>query len=236
MHPVKRALILPVTLVAIALGFLIALQVQTQKNVSLAEQITAERMAHMKTVLANSQTENLRLKEEQKFLVDQLEEAKTQVGTDPRLLAELVQLQILEGTQAVEGPGIQISIDDRGKNVLRTLGPEDLTKIVNTLKFAGAEAISINDRRVVSMTAIVMSGNSTILVNEKPINRIEGIPYELNAIGDQETLYDFFTKLEAQNIKLWGIAVSVTRKTVHIPTYKGAYTFRYAEPVIPLTN
>ena len=232
MHPWKKALILPVTLVMLALGFLIALQIQTQKNVSLAAQITEERMSHMKVVLANSQAENVRLRERKKYLVEQLDEAKESVGTDPALLAELAQLQILDGTQAVEGPGIHITIDDRSRNVGRSLSADDLMKIVNTLRFAGAEAISINDRRVVSTTAIVMSGSSTVLVNEKPINRVEGIPFELNAIGDQETLYDFFTQLEATNLRTWGMSVNVTRKTVQIPSFKGTYTFNYAEPLI----
>lgn len=231
MHPWKRVLMLPVTLVAIALGFLIALQVQAQKNISEAEQITAERMTQMRSVLANSQTQNAQLKEEQQFLLGQLDEAKKQVGTDPDLLAELAQLQILDGTQAVEGPGIQISIDDLSKNAMRTLNTDDLAKIVNTLKFAGAEAISINDQRIVGKTAIVMSGSSTILVNEKPVNRVEGIPFELNAIGDQETLNNYISMLEAPRLKLAGMNVSITRKTVRIPSYKGTYTFNYARPV-----
>ena len=227
----KPVLILPATLVAFVFGFVISLQIETQKNLSLAGQITAQRMEQTKLALANAQAINAGLKEEQRVLLSQLEEAKKQIGTDPQLLVELIQLRILDGTQAVEGPGIQISIDDRSKNVARPLNTEDLTKIVNTLKFASAEAISVNDRRIVSKTAIVMSGSSTILVNEKPITRTEGVPFEINAIGDQETLYEFFTKLEAQNLKLLGISVNVTRKIVRIPSYKGTYSFDYARPV-----
>ena len=64
MHRWKRSLALPVTMVAIALGFLISIQAQTQKNVSAAEQISAERMTQMKTVLSNSQTQNAELQKE----------------------------------------------------------------------------------------------------------------------------------------------------------------------------
>jgi len=229
----KRSLALPVTLVAIALGFMISLQAQTQKNVSAAEQISSERLTQMKSVLSNSQTQNAKLQEDHRVLLEQLDAARKKVGTDPDLLAQLVQLQMLEGTQAVQGPGIQISIDDRNKKVLFPLGTDDLSTMINTLKFAGAEAISLNGQRIVASTAIVLSGSSTILVNQVPINRAEGIPYELDAIGNQDTLLDYFSKLEAPNLKAGGMTVSITKKTLLIPSYKGAYVFKQAKPLTP---
>ncbi len=235
MHRWKRNLALPVTMAAIALGFLITLQAHTQKNVSAAEQISAERMTQMKSVMSNSQAQNIKLQGDQRTLLEQLDAMRKQVGTDPQLLAQLKQLQILEGTQAVEGPGIQISIDDRNKKILFPLGTDDIARLINTLKFAGAEVISVNGQRIVGSTAIVLSGSSTILVNQVPINRAEGIPYELNAIGDQNTLSDYFTKLEATGLKLNGLTVSITRKIVRIPSYKGAYAFKQAKPVITET-
>lgn len=231
MHRWKRTLALPVTLVAVALGFLISLQLQTQKNVSAAEQISAERMTQMKSVLLNSQAQNTKLQQDHRVLVEELDAARKNVRTDPQVLAQLAQLQMLEGTQTVEGPGIQVSIDDRKAHF--PLGTVDLARMINTLKFAGAEAISINGQRIVGSTAIVMSGSSTILVNKVPINRAEGIPYELNAIGDQDTLLDYFSKLEAPELKKDGKTVSIARKTLRIPSYKGVYTFKQAKPLIP---
>ncbi|WP_243450260.1 DUF881 domain-containing protein [Desulfosporosinus sp. Sb-LF] len=231
MHRWKRSLALPVTMVAIALGFLISLQAQTQKNVSAAERISLQRMAQMKSVLLNSQTQNTKLQEEHRVLLERLDNARKKVGTDPQLLAQLKQLQMLEGTQTVEGPGIQINVDDRNKKVLFPLSTDDIARMINTLKFAGAEAISLNGQRIVSSSAIVLSGSSTILVNQVPINHAEGIPYEMNVIGDQDTLLDYFSKLEAPDLKQKGMTVSITRKTLRIPSYKGAYTFKHAEPV-----
>jgi len=225
-----RTLALPVTLVAIALGFLISVQAQTQKNVSAAEQISAERMTQMKSVVSNSQAQNTKLQQEHSSLLKQLDVARKQVGTDPQLLAQLAQLQMLDGTQAVAGPGIQISIDDRKATF--PLYAEDIATMINTLKFAGAEAISINGQRIVSSTDIVLSGSSNILVNGEPINGAPGIPYELNAIGNQDTLYDYFSKLEATTLKQNSITVSIARKTLRIPSYNGTYTFKNAVPVI----
>ncbi|MDP4125447.1 MAG: DUF881 domain-containing protein [Bacillota bacterium] len=229
----KRSLALPVSMVAIALGFLISLQAQTQKNVSAAEQISSERMNQMKSVLSNSQAENAKLQENHRVLVEKLDAARKRIGTDPQLLTQLKQLQMLEGTQAVEGPGIQISIDDRNNKVIFPLSTEDIARMINTLKFAEAEAIAINGQRVVGSTAIVLSGSSTVLVNQVPINRTEGIPYELDVIGDQDTLLDYFSKLEAPGLKQNGITVSITKKTLRIPSYKGAYSFKFAKPENP---
>jgi len=228
----RRTLALPVTLVAITLGFLISVQVQTQKNVSAAEQINVDRMTQMKSVLSNSQAQNTTLHKDHSALVKQLDAARKQVGTDPQIIVQLAQLQMAEGTQEVEGPGIQISIDDRKAHF--PINTDDLARMINLLKFAGTEAISINGQRIISSTAIVLSG-STIMVNKVPINRPEGIPYELNVIGDQDTLFDYFSKLEAPNLKLDNKTVSIARKTLRIPSYKGTYTFKNAVPLI-VTN
>lgn len=75
-----RTLALPVTMVAIALGFLISVQLQ----------INAERMTQMKSVLLNSQAQNTKLQQDHRTLLKQLDTARKQVGTDPQLLAQLV--------------------------------------------------------------------------------------------------------------------------------------------------
>lgn len=228
----KRELALPVTLVAIALGFLISIAVQTQKNVSAVEQINAQRMTAAKSVLTNVQAQNDQLKQTNKELRARLEQARKQGGADPSLLADLAQAGILDGTRKVEGPGVQIFIDDRKQDhkTVLPLTPDNLLEIVNTLRFAGAEAIGINQQRIVASTAIVYSGSSTILVNQVPITRVEGIPYEIDVIGNQDTLVDYFSNLEADALKKAGINVSIVRKVVQIPAFKGSRVFRLAKP------
>lgn len=228
----KRQLALPVTLVAIALGFLISVAMQTQRNVSAAEEINAQRMSAAHAVLSNVQAQNAALKKINKELTVQLDQDRKQGGTDPHTLAQLTQVEILAGTRAVQGPGVQIFIDDRKQDHKLTLplSPDNLLEIINTLKFAGAEAISVNNQRIIDSTAIVYSGSSTILVNQVPIIRVKGIPYEIDAIGNQATLMDFFTNLEGNVLKANGITFSIERKTVQVPAYKGAWTFRFAKP------
>ncbi|MHB8126022.1 MAG: DUF881 domain-containing protein [Desulfitobacteriaceae bacterium] len=228
----KRKLALPVTMVCIVLGFMISIQVQTHKNVSAAELINQQRLAVMKAVLNNSVAQNTQILAEHSNLSDQLDQARKQGSTDPKVLAELSQIQMMDGTQSVQGSGVVITIDDRkqGQKVVFPLTTDDLARLINTLKFAGAEAISLNGQRIVSSTAIVLSGSSTILVNQVPINRPQGVPYEVMAIGNQDMLEDYVSKLEAAPLKQGGIIVSIARKTVQLPSYKGSYSFRLATP------
>ena len=187
-------------------------------------------MTQMKSVLSNSQAQNTTLQKDHSALLKQLDAARKHVGTDPQFLAQLVQLQMHEGTQVVEGPGIQISIDDRKASF--PLYANDIATMINTLKFAGAKAISINGQRIVGSTDIVLSGSAIILVNGEPINGAARIPYELNTIGNQDTLYDYFSKLEAPNLKLKGMTVSIVKKTLRITSYKRTYTFKNTVPLI----
>jgi Uncharacterized protein conserved in bacteria len=226
----KRKLALPLTMVAIVLGFLISLQINTQKNVTAAEKINQQRLAAMKTVLNNSVAQNAKLQEQHRVLSDQLDQVRKQGGNDSKVLAELSEIRMMDGTQPVQGPGLVITIDDRkqGQQFVYTITSDDLLRLINTLKFAKAEAISLNGQRIVSSTAIVLSGSSTILVNQVPINRPQGVPYEIMAIGNQDTLEDY-SKLEAASLKQNGITVSITRKIVQLPSFKGNYTFSFAK-------
>jgi len=229
----KKGLALPVTLAAVALGILISLQVETQKNVSAAEKINQERLSRLKNVVANAQAENNRLRKEQQELAAKLDQARKQGGADPTVLAQLDQIGIMDGTRKVQGQGIQILIDDRQqeRKIVWPLTVDNLVEIVNVLRFAGAEAISINGQRIVGSTSIVNSGTTTILVNQMPIKRAEGVPYEINVIGNPDTLNDYFTNLVGASLKQsGGMQVSVTRKVVQIPSYKGSYNFRVATP------
>lgn len=220
----KRVLAVSVTCVSVALGFLIALSAQTQKDVAALDQIQNQRLSSVKNLLDDAEAEKLRLKEEHKNLTTQLEEARKQGGTSPSLVAQLDQYRLMDGTTAVQGPGIAITIDDRQQEH-KTVFPittDDLMAIANILKFAGAEAVSINGQRIVAPTAIVMSG-STKLINQVPITRAEGMPYEIIAIGNQDQLVDYFSKLEGAGLKQSGMSVSIVRKNVEIPSYKSSY-------------
>lgn len=93
---------------------------------------------------------------------------------------ELEQSNLLVGKTNVVGEGVIITLQD---NEEKEIGAGDLRTLVNELKSAGAEAISINDMRIVNMTEIV-DVNDYILINEERVVS----PYIVKAIGDQKYL------------------------------------------------
>ncbi|MEL1134809.1 DUF881 domain-containing protein [Desulfitobacterium sp. THU1] len=227
----RSSLAIPLTLVAIVLGFLLTLQMQTQKSVLELEKIQSQRAASVVSFLKDAQEENKIFKERHKELTAQLEGARQEGGASPTLLAELDRYRMMEGTVDVQGQGIMITIDDRQQEhkVVFPLTTDDLLRIINILKLAGAEAISVNGQRIVASTSIVLSGTSTQLVNQVPITRTDGVPYEILASGNQDQLLDYFTNLEAPGLKQYGMSVSVVRKTVTIPSYKGVSPLKEPE-------
>lgn len=127
-------------------------------------------------------------------LTDQLDGLRDQVNRvqenvdAPALQAVVDRAAARAGMTGVEGPGITVTFDDAAdceaglQQDCRILDV-DLQLAVNTLFAAGAEAVAVNDERVISTTAIRGAGLS-VLVNYSVLSP----PYEVSAIGDPELL------------------------------------------------
>lgn len=100
---------------------------------------------------------------------------------------ELEQVNMTLGKTDVEGEGIEVFLRESKSEELGEIKADNLLLIVNSLKQAGAEAISINDERIINMSDIVTidgSSNSFIKVNGQRILA----PYVIKAIGNQTYL------------------------------------------------
>ncbi|RJE47929.1 hypothetical protein A7K50_00610 [Dehalobacter sp. MCB1] len=218
------------TIASVAIGFLISLQFQAQREMDSAKKIQQQRVEQTDTVMKTLQDENDSLQEEYNRISAELEKYKNKKSENPYLTARLDQLKIADGTITVSGPGVKMIVKDSGSDTdaVIPLSTDELREIVNVLRLAGAEAISINSQRIVASTSIVLSGTATILVNSVPISRIGGTTYEILAIGDQEVLVDYLTNMVAIDLKQFGRKVDITRETVTVPSYKGSYSLKYA--------
>lgn len=105
--------------------------------------------------------------------------------------AELKRNNMLLGLTDVSGEGVIITASDGQAKGLATdnysqylIHEGDLREIVSELSNAGAEAISINDQRIVNSTCIVCAGNIISINGEKVSS-----PFVIKAIGNQERLY-----------------------------------------------
>lgn len=100
---------------------------------------------------------------------------------DPSLTAARDALDPLVGTVPVTGPGIVVEVSDAADSS-RTDGvvfDSDVSRLVNGLRQAGAEAVAINGRRVTALTPIRSAG-SAITVDYVSLSP----PYRVEAIGD----------------------------------------------------
>ena len=95
---------------------------------------------------------------------------------------ELNDTETLLGLTDVQGEGLIITLKDTDEATYTAL---DLLTLINELKYAGAEAISINDNRVVNLTEITAINNSFIMMNSD--SRISS-PYTVKVIGDKSYL------------------------------------------------
>jgi len=164
-----------------------------------------------------------------------------------KLLAkQLVQAQFLAGLTDVKGPGVVVTLNDSktplpagmpagilGATPPNIIHDTDIGQVVNELKAAGAEAISVNDQRLVAVSPVRCAG-PTIFVNNTP----QTPPYTIKAIGDPRTL------ATALNIS-GGIADQIQHfdpamfkvvkspKPLIIAAYSGGIDPKYAVPVAP---
>ena len=91
------------------------------------------------------------------------------------------------GKTDVEGEGIEIILRETEDEDISKIKAGNLLVIVNALKSAGAEAISINEERIINMSDVVTINNTFndfIKVNGQRILA----PYVIQAIGNQTYL------------------------------------------------
>ena len=150
--------------------------------------------------------------------------------------ANVADLEMTAGLVGLTGPGLVITIDDSkktakaGENMnLYVIHDEDILRVVNELRAAGAEAISLNGQRLTATSEIRCAG-PTMSVN----NVRSAAPFEIIAIGDSGTLENALKMRGGvvDTLKVWGIQMAISPRTsVQVPPFNGPSPFRYAKPV-----
>lgn len=137
------------------------------------------------------------------------------------------------GLTDVTGAGVIVTLSDSKKDSSSVLNPStllvhdvDILSVVNELKNAGAEAISINDQRIVPTTGISCGGNIIDINGEKV-----GAPFVIKAIGLPEQLAGLSRQGGYLEL-LIGYSVEAELKksnNITIPKYTGVITYKYAQ-------
>lgn len=217
-----------VVVLAAVVGFLLVGRVEG--DTTAADPLAAETEGDLARILAGLNAEADALQAELAELRVQLNELRRTSQNDTaaaRALADqLRSLQVLAGTVAVQGPGVDVVLrDPRGAVTYDTM-----IDIVQELRDAGAEAIAINDHRVGATSAFGEAAGRVTLDGV----RLEA-PYRIVAIGHPATL-EGGLKIPGGAVDtataLPGVEIQVQRAArVEAPALARPPTFDAARPV-----
>ena len=231
-------------LLCAVLGALLGLSVKS-RDVIRRQQLPADNYAGLSVAyqfLKQKDADDARLIASQSQRVADLEKgSSSETEKDRALLADLQQAKFAAGMTAVAGPGVIVTLNDSKKpypvNVqIPGMAPPnlihdfDINQVVNELKAAGAEAVSVNSQRLIAISPIRCAG-PTVFVN----NTAQTPPYVIRAVGDAATLQtalnlpggeaDQLRQFDPNEIKIQMAAHLV------LPASPGPPPPRYARPV-----
>ena len=173
------------TIVSLILGLMLAAQFKTCKG---------------RRECINSKNSELteyikKLESDNENLLNQINEYKDissyeNTSQDETLLNELIRTKSQAGLLPMEGPGVVITVDnllisgwDGNQQVFQSVHYDDLLRLINELNAAGAEAIAINNERVIYTTEIRNAGDYIVINTNR-----HSAPFEIKAIGNPDNL------------------------------------------------
>ncbi len=161
------------------------------------------------------------------------------LARDPALAEQLRLDGLVNGSTAVTGPGLVVTLTDGGGGPTDDAAEPgarvqytDIRTVVNALWAAGAEAVSVDDQRLTSLSAIRNAGDA-ILVDLVPL---PGPTYTIRAVGDPQRMQAAYARSDAPAyLQLlasgYGIESSVTaEEDLELPGV-GTQQLRNAEPL-----
>ena len=226
MLPIKQGQA-AIAFVCVVLGFMLAVQFKTTQDIRST--IPFQRVEDLSQRL--SQTEK-----ERDSLQDEVKKLKESTNKQEALSKDIENIKMGAGVLAMQGPGISIVIDDSkkqsktGENLnLYLIHDDDILKVINELRAAGAEGISINEQRLIATSEIRCAGPTLSVYNTR-----YSPPYEIKAIGDSQTLENALKMRGGvvETLQFWGIQITIkTENNVILPAYKSQFRFEHSKPI-----
>ena len=212
-----------IALVCVLIGFMVAVQFRTAQDAKGS--LSQQRIEEISDRLLQTEHERDELSEE----LHKMQTAA--VSTDNQQDKDL--LRYRAALVPLEGEGVIVRMDDSTKPAkagenpnLYVIHDDDLLRVVNELRAAGAEAIAINGQRLTGTSEIRCAG-PTLSVN----NVRSSAPFEIRAIGDKKSLENALRMRGgvAETLGVWGIQLDIKASNdVYIPPYRGSIRQSYA--------
>ena len=229
-------------LVSVVLGIVFSIQYKAVNNDYLESLFPSQRAIQLENELSRTMAEKENLQEQLEFYETELRDIKESESKESAVIKslneEILKFRVIAGFEDVEGEGIQVAIEDpsaemdysgEGGSVIM-YNYDLILSMINIMNAAGAEAISVNNQRIIAMTEIHLAG-SNLNINNVPT----APPFVVKAIGNSDTLeaalnirYGIVWEMR-ENYKL---QVGIKKfENIIIEKYKDVIKFRYAEPV-----
>lgn len=239
--PVKTKIFnqIAIGIVCVFLGYIIAVQYQMFQN-SLGEGLAPfKRQTELTNELLALKEEKIQLNQELDKVRGSLTEIETSASKDNAIIRNLTttvrEYELLAGMTGVKGEGVVVTIDNppvdptnyTDANVINQYS--EILKLINDLNAAGAEAISINEQRIIGLSEIRAAGQY-LNVNFVP----QSLPIVVKAIGKKSALEGALTFRFGQITRLRDVGLLVDVKQadeVVIPRYHGLVNFQYVETI-----
>lgn len=181
----KFTITITIGIMCFILTALIFLQVKTISQTDISE-LEIMRESELKTEITSLKAKYeetlIKIKETNEKILEYEDSAIEGAQASILLAKELQETEDLLGRNTVTGEGIKITMLNNGTE---TINADDLLELVNLLKNAGAEAISVNEQRIV-YDSYIADINGTNFITVKGVRIMA--PYTIKAIGNTSYL------------------------------------------------
>lgn len=226
-------------IVALITAFLVTIQIKSVIFNQAIESKESLKIEELMKQLNDVREKNLQLTELNNTLQFDIQSFKDEAADNSdyskTLVNKLRRAEIMAGMTEVEGNGVIITVSDSTQTDVNgdinnyLIHDTDLLTIINEVCGAGAEAVSLNNERIISTSEIRCVG-PTVSVNNTKI----GSPFTIKAIGDPVTLENALMMRGGvyDSLTAWGLKIEINKATdIVIPAYAGIKNYEYAKPV-----
>lgn len=224
-----------IALVCVVLGFMLSMQMKVQQQVHLKDVTASSRAQELGQQLEQAEATRDALGDELEKLRQQMANVISNQAGFEDLGIQLKEAQIAAGLVPMTGPGVTVELRDS----MRPLAPgdnpnnslihdQDVLRVINELFGAGAEAMSVNEQRVIGRTEVRCAG---------PVIIVNGVrtapPIVIKAIGKADDL-EMALEMKGgigEELRDFGIQIAIKKESnVAVPAFKGSLKLQYGTP------
>lgn len=203
----------------VVLGIIVGLTFRVSQGQAVGDQSSGS----LAVMLLASQQKDQALAQQLAAVRSELSAAQAGQTRYKTLLTELAQARQKAGLTPLSGPGVVVTLTQppqaSSAQGAFSIQDTDLLMVLNELRAAGAQGLSINGQRVVATTEVRKAGDAFSINNTST-----GPPFTIEAVGSAGTMARALRLRGGiiDTLKALGIGVSIEQKAlVTLPAYQG---------------